>query len=79
MLILSVLLCAAVIWRMILPLKVKLYVKIFLALPFMAGALKFQIFRVIGGHYFSPDLPDLIIILGAWLYGAFCAASAWRK
>ena len=71
MLMLSVLLCAAVIWRIVLPLKVKWYVKILLALPLLAGAFKFQIFRVIGGHYFSPDLPDFVIVAGAWLYGAF--------
>lgn len=71
MLYLSVLLCAAVIWRMILPLKVKWYVKVLAALPLFAGAFKFQIFRVIGGHYFAPDLPEWIIIAGAWLYGGF--------
>lgn len=71
LLILSVLLCAAVIWRMIVPLKIRWQYKVLLALPFAAGAFKFQIFRVIGGHYFSPDLPELIILTGAWLYGGF--------
>ena len=71
MLFLSVCLCAFVIWRMILPLKVKWYVKVLLALPLFAGAFKFQIFRVIGGHYFAPDLPEWIIMTGALLYGGF--------
>ena len=71
LLILSVLLCAAVIWRMIVPLKIRWQYKVLLALPFAAGAFKFQIFRILGGHYFSPDLPELIILTGAWLYGGF--------
>lgn len=71
MLFLSVCLCALVIWRMILPLKVKWYVKVLLALPLFAGAFKFQIFRVIGGHYFAPALPEWIIMTGALLYGGF--------
>ena len=64
-------LCCFVIWRMIWPLKVKWYIKVLLALPLAAGAFKFQCFRVLGGHYFSPDLPGWIILCGAWLYGGF--------
>ena len=71
MLFLSVLLCAFAVWRMVLPLKTKWYFKVLIALPLLAGAFKFQIFRVIGGHYFSPALPTWIIVTGAWLYGAF--------
>ena len=67
----TVLLCAVVIWRMVWPLKVRWYVKVLLALPLAVGAFKFQCFRVIGGHYFSPDLPEWVILGGAWLYGGF--------
>ncbi|MBR2373426.1 MAG: metallophosphoesterase, partial [Lentisphaeria bacterium] len=56
---------------MIWPLKYKWYVKTALACFAALGAFKFQIFRIIGGHYFSPDLPEWVIIAGAWLYGAF--------
>ena len=68
---LTFLLFCFVIWRMIWPLKVKWYIKVLLALPLAAGAFKFQCFRVLGGHYFSPDLPGWIILGGAWLYGGF--------
>lgn len=61
----------SIVWRMILVLKWKWYFKIPLILLAGTGAFKFQIFRIIGGHYFAPDLPGWIIMAGAWLYGAF--------
>ncbi|MBE6385554.1 MAG: metallophosphoesterase [Lentisphaerae bacterium] len=60
-----------IVWRMILVLKWKWYFKVPLILLAGTGAFKFQIFRVIGGHYFAPDLPGWIIMAGAWFYGAF--------
>ncbi|MBR2872216.1 MAG: hypothetical protein IKB99_01855, partial [Lentisphaeria bacterium] len=69
--ILACILFAVIVWRMILVLKWKWYFKVPLILLAGAGAFKFQIFRIIGGHYFAPDLPGWIIMAGAWLYGAF--------
>ena len=68
---LSVILLGLLVWRMIWPLKVKWYVRALLILPPAAGALKFQWFRLLGGHFFAPDLPDAVILAGAWLHGTF--------
>ena len=68
---LSVILLGLLVWRVIWPLKVKWYFKVLPALPLAAGALKFQWFLVLGGHFFAPDLPDAVILGGAWLHGAF--------
>ena len=68
---LSVILLGLLVWRMIWPLKAKWYFKVLLALPLAAGALKFQWFLLLGGHFFAPDLPDAVILGGAWLHGAF--------
>ena len=68
---LSVILLGLLVWRMIWPLKVKWYFKVLLALPLAAGAFKFQWFLLLGGHFFAPDLPDAVILGGAWLHGAF--------
>ena len=69
--ILTLVLWLLVVWRMVWVLKWKWYWKVLLIVFAGMGAFKFQIFRIIGGHYFSPDLPDFIIMTGAWLYGAF--------
>ena len=68
--ILTFLLFALVVWRMIWPVK-NWYLKGALTVLAGAGAFKFQIFRVIGGHYFAPDLPEWVIMGGALLYGGF--------
>ena len=68
---LSVILLGLLVWRFILPLKVKWYFKALLALPPAAGALTFQWVLLLGGHFFAPDLPDGVILGGAWLHGAF--------
>ena len=68
---LSVILLGLLVWRVIWPLKVKWYAKALLALPLAAGAFKFQWFLLLGGHFFAPDLPDGVILGGAWLHGIF--------
>ena len=68
--ILTFLLFALVVWRMIWPLK-NWYLKGALSALAGAGAFKFQLFRIIGGHYFAPDLPEWVILGGALLYGGF--------
>jgi predicted MPP superfamily phosphohydrolase len=68
--ILTCVLFALVVWRMIWPLK-NWYLKGALIALAGAGAFKFQVFRIIGGHYFAPDLPEWVIMGGALLYGGF--------
>ena len=68
---LSVVLLGFLAWRVIWPLKLKWYVKALPALLLAAGAFKFQWFLLLGGHFFAPDLPDAVILGGAWLHGAF--------
>ena len=60
--ILTLVLWLLVVWRMVWVLKWKWYWKVLLIAFAGMGAFKFQIFRIIGGHYFSPDLPDFIIV-----------------
>lgn len=71
MIILTCVFFALIVRWMILSLKWKWYFKVPLICLAGLGAFKFQIFRVIGGHYFAPALPEWIIWTGAWLYGAF--------
>ena len=68
---LTCLLFVLIVWRMIWCLDWKWYWKILPVLLAGLGAFKFQVFRIVGGHYFAPDLPEWIIMGGAWLYGAF--------
>jgi hypothetical protein len=68
--ILTLFLFAFVVWRMIWPLK-NWYLKGGLIALAGMGAFKFQIFRIIGGHYFAPALPEWVIVGAPGFTAAF--------
>ena len=55
-------------WRGVLPLKLKLKWKLPVAVLAVIVAFKFKIIQLIGGNYFSPELPAWVLIFAAFIY-----------
>ncbi|MEG2075990.1 MAG: metallophosphoesterase, partial [Victivallaceae bacterium] len=56
-------------WRGIMPLGLKYYWKLLIALIILPAAFKFHLlFLIGGGNYFSPELPKWLLLGGAWAF-----------
>ena len=54
---------------LILPLKISIYMKIFMSIVLLSASFKNYIFQKLGGGmFFAPDLPRYVVLIGAFLY-----------
>lgn len=77
----EILLAGYLLWRVILPLRLKWGWKMLLALPLLLAAFKFHVIHLVGGPmFFSPDLPWPVLSVAAWMFAAllffFCLVLA---
>ncbi|OQA79664.1 MAG: putative metallophosphoesterase [Lentisphaerae bacterium ADurb.Bin242] len=71
MLIFAALLAGTVIGRAVLPLRLSWKWKAGLSLAVLAAAFKFQLLHFFGGPmFFAPDLPEIVLLLSAWVFTA---------
>lgn len=56
-------------WRIIWPLPMRWWWKVLLCLPMGMGAFRYPLlYAVYGGHFFRPDCPMWVELLGSWLF-----------
>ena len=71
MVIYSLLMAAFVIYRVILPLKIRKVWKVLLSAAAVMACCKNQITHLLGGPmFFAPDLPGWFLLPAAWIYAA---------
>ena len=68
--ILSFLIVLYILGRGVLPLPIGINIKIMVGFGLLIISQKYLVYQYWGGSLFSPELPQWLIILSGWLYGA---------
>ena len=68
MIFIGIIVFAFLLWRAVLPLRCGPALKTAAAAAAFLAAFKFKIVKMLGGHYFAPDLPTWVILFSAWVF-----------
>ena len=68
MIFIGIIVFAFLLWRAVLPLECRPALKAAAGAAAFLAAFKFKIVKMLGGHYFAPDLPTWVILFSAWVF-----------